>query len=75
MTRIRLLTSIADGPCEGAVGDEVDVPSEVADVWADGVRAERVTTRAGRTADVETTARSGGPETAARRTSPRRESR
>ena len=43
MARIRLLTSVqGDGPVYGDVGAELDVDEAVADVWADGERAERV---------------------------------
>jgi hypothetical protein len=45
MARIRLLTSVVgDGPVQGDVGDELDVDAATARVWADGERAERVTT-------------------------------
>lgn len=75
--RIRLLTSIAGGPCRGSSGDEVTVPDDVADVYADGVRAELINDepKGRRTAQPETTARAGGPENTARRQSPRRERR
>lgn len=61
MTKIRLLTSIVGaGPVSGAPDDELDVDDEVAAVWADGVRAERVGS------SPPETAMSGPPETAAK---------
>lgn len=42
MVPIRLLTSIAGGPVEGAAGDVVEVDPATAAVWADGERAELV---------------------------------
>lgn len=42
MVAIRLLTSIAGGPVEGAAGDVVEVDEATAEVWADGIRAELV---------------------------------
>lgn len=60
MVAIRLLTSIAGGPVEGAVGDVVEVDARTAAVWADGIRAERV---AGRTpVDEERTAGPAGEQ-------------
>lgn len=47
MIPIRLLTSIAGGPVEGAAGDVVHVDPRTAAVWADGERAERVGEPAG----------------------------
>lgn len=45
MVAIRLLTSIAGGPVEGAAGDVVEVDPATAAVWADGDRAEFVATK------------------------------
>jgi ribosomal protein L24 len=44
--RIRLLTSVhGDGPVVGDAGDVLEVDHATAEVWADGVRAERVIER------------------------------
>lgn len=46
MPRIRLLTSVAgDGPVSGDAGQVLEVDNRTAQVWADGVRAERVIER------------------------------
>ena len=46
MPRIRFLQAVAgDDVGDRSAGDEADVPAEVADVWADGVRAELVRTQ------------------------------
>lgn len=46
MPRIRLLTGVSgDGPVSGDAGDELEVDARTAQVWADGVRAERVVDR------------------------------
>lgn len=48
MARIRLLTTVAGGPCHGNAGDVVDVSDAIAAAWTDAGLAQRVTAPAAR---------------------------